>query len=97
LYGISNRDNYVILNKTDIEFNKLKQFLSTKLALVVYKATRYRMRYLEKYAFDFLPDITKLKDFPEEITDETVADYFNFDEMERKCIESITKKQYGTF
>jgi hypothetical protein len=55
------------------------------------------MRYLEKYAFDFLPDITKLKDFPEEITDETVADYFNFDEMERKCIESITKKQYGTF
>jgi hypothetical protein len=65
--------------------------------LVVYKATRYRMRYLEKYAFDFLPDITKLKDFPEEITDETVADYFNFDEMERKCIESITKKQYGTF
>ena len=22
---------------------------------------------------------------------------FNFDEMERKCIESITNKQYGTF
>jgi len=97
LYGISNRDNYVILNKTDNEFNKLKQFLSTKLALVVYKATRYRMRYLEKYAFDFLPDITKLSDFPDNITDETIADYFNFDEMERKCIESITNKQYGTF
>ena len=52
LYGISNRDNYVITGKNNEEYAKLKQFLSTKLAFVVYKSTRYRMRYLEKYAFE---------------------------------------------
>lgn len=97
LYGISNRDNYVITGKNDREYARLKQFLSTKLAFVVYKSTRYRMRYLEKYAFEFLPDITKLHDFPENITNETVSDYFKLNEMERKCLETVTKKEYLTF
>ena len=50
-YGISNRDNYVIINSdyTDDDFIKLRDFLSTKTALYLFETTRYRMKYLEKY------------------------------------------------
>jgi len=75
-YGISNRDNYIIYKENPEDLIKLQKFLSTKLAFSVFDSTRYRMRYLEKYAFQLLPDITNLPDFPEEINDETVADYF---------------------
>ncbi len=94
-YGISNRDNYIILNYTKPQFEKLKDFLSSKLALLVFETTRYRMKYLERYAFEFLPDITKLTDFPNVITEESLNDYFKFDEIERKEIHNITKKNYN--
>ena len=35
------------------------------------------MKYLEKYAFELIPDIIKLSQMPKEINDETIADYFN--------------------
>jgi hypothetical protein len=93
-FGISNRDNYVIMNRTDEEFSILKDFLSTKTALYIFEATRYRMKYLEKYAFELMPDVTKLDDFPETITDETIADYFGFDTIDRENIETLHRKEY---
>lgn len=97
VFGISNRDNYVIINRNKNEFHKLQNFLSLRLALLVYETTRYRMKYLERYAFEFLPDITKIENFPDNITEDTVADFFNFNEMERLWIKNITKKTYSTF
>ncbi len=93
-YGISNRDNYVIVGYTKKEFERLKQFLSLNLSLLVFETTRYRMKYLERYAFEFMPDITKIPDFPDVITDNTVSDYFNFTQQERLAIKNITKKEY---
>lgn len=93
-YGISNRDNYVILNKTPDEFIKLKQFFSTKLALYMFEATRYRMKYLEKYIFNMIPDITKIPDFPTNITDESLCMYFSLTYTEKEAIENHTKKAY---
>ena len=57
-YGISNRDNYVIYKDNNEDLIKLSEFLSTELVKKVYESTRYRMKYLEKYAFELLPDIT---------------------------------------
>lgn len=57
-YGISNRDNYVIYKDKNEDLIKLFNFLSTKLIQKVYESTRYRMKYLEKYSFELLPDIT---------------------------------------
>jgi tRNA1(Val) A37 N6-methylase TrmN6 len=98
-YGIANRDNYVVLDKTDAEFAQLAAFLSTKFALYLFEATRYRMRYLERYAFEFIPDITCLDGFPsaKEISDETVADFFGLDMEERSYILSLHKKNYKRF
>jgi len=93
-YGISNRDNYIILNENKKELEKIKYFLSSKLALYIFESTRYRMKYLEKYAFEFIPDITKLPDFPEMITDKTLALYFNFTESDIKNINELHKKDY---
>ena len=99
IYGISNRDNYVITGKTDAEFMQLQAFLSTKLALYIFEATRYRMKYLEKYAFHFLPDITKLVGFPAaaDITDQTVADFFGLDDLDKQHINSLHRREYKRF
>jgi len=88
-YGISNRDNYVIMREKMEDLIKLHTFLSTKTARYIFKATRYRMAYLEKYAFELIPDITFLPDFPEEINDDTIADYFGFDEKDRENILNL--------
>lgn len=97
IYGISNRDNYVILRENEQDYLKIKQFISTKLVLYIYESTRYRMKYLEKYAFQFIPDITKLQDFPENINDDSVSLYFGLDENDRKHINSLHKKEYLCF
>ena len=76
---------------------RIKDFLSTKTALYLFEGTRYRMKYLEKYVFELIPDISNLNDFPEDITDETIADYFNFSEEERLNIQKFQKKRYEFF
>ena len=63
-FGISNRDNYVIIERNIEELNIMRDFFSTKTALYLFEATRHRMKYLEKYAFEFIPDVTRLPDFP---------------------------------
>ena len=52
------------------------------------------MKYLEKYAFQFLPDITKLSDFPVTINDSTIAEYFGFSLEEINAIQNLHKKKY---
>jgi tRNA1(Val) A37 N6-methylase TrmN6 len=98
-YGIANRDNYVILNKTEAEFEQLAAFLSTKFVLYLFEAARYRMKYLEKYAFEFIPDITRIQGFPvsQEITEDSVADFFGLDAVDKKHIRDLHKKNYHRF
>lgn len=75
-YGISNRDNYVIINENNINIKKIFDFLSTSLVITLFESTRYRMKYLEKYIFELLPDITCITDFPERINDNNLSSYF---------------------
>ena len=97
-YGVSNRDSYIIIKENINDLLRLQQFLSTKTALYIFEATRYRMKFLEKYAFDLIPDITQLHDFPEEINDDSIAEYFGFDECDKKNIEKLHyKKKYNFF
>ena len=97
IYGISNRDNYVILRESEDECLKIQKFLSTKLVLYIYESTRYRMKYLEKYAFQFIPDITALPDFPKDINDDSIFTYFGLDDNDKKYINSLHKKNYLSF
>ena len=94
IYGISSRDNY-ILTINDYSLEELKQvqaFLSTKFALFIFSTTNYRMRYLEKYVFLFLPNITKIKNFPNLLNlnqtqrDKLIINFFNLSELEEVAI-----------
>ena len=93
-YGISNRDSYVIVSD-DIDYlERLSSFFKTKTALYLFEATRYRMKYLEKYVFQVIPDICTLKGFPVEINDDTISDYFGFSAEEKESINTLHTKKY---
>ena len=49
------------------------------------------MRYLERYAFEFLPNITKIADFPKVIDDASIAQFFNLDEIEKSYINNYSR------
>ena len=61
-YGISNRDKYVIESANIEDLMRLYNFLSSDLAFYLFNATRYRMKYLEKYIFRYLPNIVSMPD-----------------------------------
>jgi len=95
--GISNRDIYVIKDYAWHDLQRWQDFLSTKTARYMFEATRYRMKYLERYVFELIPDITKLDDFPMDINDENIAMYFGFTEQEQTAIKTRHKKSYIGF
>lgn len=98
--GISTRDNYIFLldqyNSID-NLVDIQKYLSTKFALFIFSTTNYRMRYLEKYAFQFLPDIININklcvnNIDNRIDrDKYIADFFNFTEKEREIIENYSR------
>jgi hypothetical protein len=93
-YGLSSRDTYVFLEGemyTISDLKKLQQFLSTKFAIFIFSVCNYRMRYLERYAFEFLPNITKIDDFPKVIDDASIAEFFNLDEIEKLYINNYSR------
>jgi len=56
--GISNRDSYIIDGVSINELERTYELLNNTKIIDVYDATRYRMKYLEKYAFELIPNIT---------------------------------------
>ena len=55
VYGISTRDNYVILGVKKENMNALCEYIDSDYVQKVFDSFRYRMRYLEKEAFLFVP------------------------------------------
>ena len=101
-YGVSSRDNYILSIK-DYNINELQQiqaFLSSKTALFIFSTTNYRMRYLERYAFQFIPNITKLQDFPNLLgltlieREKLISNFFNFSHIENTNIAAIINYCY---
>lgn len=94
-YGISNRDSYVILSDSSEYLTRLFDFFKTNTSLYLFECTRYRMKYLEKYIFQIIPDISRLADFPKEIHDESIADFFGFTKEERDAIIYLHSTSYS--
>tara|TARA_B110000008_G_scaffold274304_1_gene309883 strand:+ start:1516 stop:2880 length:1365 start_codon:yes stop_codon:yes gene_type:complete len=90
-FGISNRDNYVIHDYSERHLSKICDFFYTDLGLYILEMTRYRMRYLEKYIFNLIPDIiTKI----ETVTNDSINSLFELNELERNYINTFHKKHY---
>ncbi len=98
-YGISSRDNYIIKNKTLESLELIKVFLSTTLILFLFETTRYRMRYLEKYVFEYIPDFSKIPEAIEMYNSGNIDVYklFGLTEEEKEYVERYYKKKYTFF
>ena len=99
IYGISSRDNYIIKNKSVESLELIKEFLSTTLILFLFETTRYRMRYLEKYVFKYIPDFSKIPEAIEMYNNENIDVYklFGLTEEEKEYVERYYKKKYTFF
>lgn len=95
-YGISTRDNYIIKNKSIKQLELIKEFLSTELILFLFETTRYRMRYLEKYVFEFIPDFSNI---PEKIlkNKKSIYDLIDIKPNEKEFIERYYNIKYKYF
>jgi hypothetical protein len=94
-FGISTRDNYIINNKNVDELEIIKDFLSTELILFLFETTRYRMRYLEKYVFDFIPDFSNI---PEDMRrKKCIYELLDINKEEKEFIENYYKIKYKFF
>ena len=91
-FGISNRDNYVIVEDKIQNSELLFYFLSTSFCRTLFKATRYRMKYLEKYIFELIPNILHIPDFPREINNTSLCDFFNL-----QINSELIKDNYNSF
>ena len=99
IYGVSTRDNYIISGFDYIieELEEIQHFLSTKFTLFIILCCNYRMRFLERAAFSFIPVITKIPNFPKlknidrENRDKLLYNFFNLSAKEREFIENNFK------
>lgn len=109
-YGISARDNYVVLGSNDVNANanadadnmleEIYALLTTRFAQFIFSVCNYRMRYLERYAFQFIPDITHIEKFPSLRAsqnanngdkDKLIARFFGFTQEESKYIDDFCR------
>jgi hypothetical protein len=55
------------------------------------------MKFLEKYVFELIPDITRIPDFPLSPTDADISAYFSFTLAEDRAIDQCYTRTYGSF
>lgn len=61
-FGISHRDNYILEQNqyNSREMKIIQAYLSSAIVQYAFDETRYRMQFLEKYAFEYIPNILKV-------------------------------------
>ena len=98
-YGISARDNYIINNYSVKNLQLISEFLSTNLILFLFETTRYRMRYLEKYVFEYIPDFSKIPEAIQMFDTNNIDIYklIGLNESEKQFVERFRKIQYKFF
>jgi hypothetical protein len=99
IYGISARDNYIINNYSVKNLQLISEFLSTRLILFLFETTRYRMRYLEKYVFEYIPDFSKMPEAIQMFDTNNIDIYkvIGLTENEKDFVERFHKIKYKFF
>ena len=70
--GLSTRDNYII----ESDNPNLLEFLQSDFVKKIFESFRYRMRFLEKEVFLYLPRVDLIPYFPEVINDNNLNNFF---------------------
>jgi tRNA1(Val) A37 N6-methylase TrmN6 len=88
-------------NKIDKMYMNQLYFMQSKLVLFLYESTRYRMKFLERYIFDIIPNINFLSDFEDlnnkqiHLHNNYIYQYFNLTTEEIDYIEQFYSKDYN--
>jgi hypothetical protein len=94
--GISKRGKFVFIADANL-LDAIQQLLNSKIIMYLYSCTQYRMRFLDKHIYDFIPDISKLPQFDtSKITDEYICKYFDIDEIDMKNINDTKLWKHST-
>lgn len=91
-YGISTRDNYVYVNDDEIKCQKILRYLNLDFVLLIYETTRYRMGYLEKFAFEFIPNILSMNVDVQDISEEFISNVLGFTYEEKQSIHQYVSR-----
>jgi trans-aconitate methyltransferase len=95
-YGISTRDNYLYIENNDVKCRKIFDYLNCNLIYIIYETTRYRMGYLEKYAYELIPNILNMP--LDSITNDSIQSFFNLSLEDIAMIDKfISKKRIKSF
>ncbi len=87
-YGISTRDNYVYVSEDNEKCKKIWKYLNCDFVFVVYETTRYRMGYLEKFAFEFIPNVLNMNiNDADDINDIFIHKIFDLSQDDINCIK----------
>lgn len=70
--GLSTRDNYIIESTNEI----LLEFLQSEFVQLIFESFRFRMRFLEKEAFLYLPRVDLISDFPHVMSNKNLFNFF---------------------
>jgi hypothetical protein len=85
--GLTGNDKYYILGE---KLDNLQKLFESKIGNIISKYTKYRQDFLEKDAFEYLPDVRYIpkKDLPD-ITDKSLYKLLKLNDDEIKLIENI--------
>ena len=84
--GVANRGKLIFLGNEQYLKN-LFILLNLKSIKFLYSSTQYRMRFLDKSIYDFIPDFSNIPGFSfQNINDEYFCDFFQLAPVERKAI-----------
>lgn len=86
LVGVANRGKFIFLGNNQY-LKHLSVLLNLKTIKFLYTSTQYRMRFLDKSVYDFIPDFSIIPGFSfQNISDEYFCDFFQLSSVERKAI-----------
>lgn len=89
--GVSNADSYILKGYGEKELRVIQMYFFTPLIRVIIDSVRYRMRFLEKYAFELIPNIIEMMKEDKKI-EKIVSSKKNIDERIKELNDYLLVK-----
>ena len=73
----------------------IQKLFYTHVVWFILVSLKTKQKFMSNRIFDILPDISNIPNFPKEITDETLIEFFKFDEDDIECINKYKARGEG--
>lgn len=86
---------FTLYNDKEENLKKIQALFYTNIVFFIIISLKTKQKFMSNRIFDILPDIINIPDFPKEITDYSLYNYFKFSKEEIHCIEEYKMKGEG--